>query len=364
MTRSRSHKCFLSNGEDHCSRPDCKRLLSRSTTSTIVLQVKIRGETLQLRNAWRRVTQRLPGDRANAASASNSESASPSRSGDADVATQPDAAVSEPRKQDRGRLEPQVDSAPQSRSQSSQATATVSITAGHSADHGVGGAVSAAAACEVEQPPSCVHKEQQPDTDVAEPELDTPQPAHKRARSAATTSQDPSPAAADGLEAGPDTAVEDPAAVADGAAASELTLMPPCVSPTSAEAPAVVVMVTTNSSPPTSQQGSLVVVTSGGRPHRAASPVCGAVCDDNQSAEPSQAEVTCVTPTKVVTVRAAPVVVTPSTVEVSIVKPTKARLQRAGGRRRGTARQPSAEPKQPTTPAAGAAQKAKRKRQR
>ncbi len=333
-----------------------------STTSALVLQVKIRGETLQLRNAWRRVTQRLPGDRANAASAtSDSESASPSRSGNADVAAQPDAAVSKPREQDGGRLEPQVHRA--SRSPSSQATATVSITAGHAASHGTGGAVSAAAASEVEQPPSCPEEERQLVTDVAEPEPDTTEPARKRARSAVTTSQTPIPAA-DGAEVGPDMVAVTTAVVGDGAAASDVTLMPFCDAPLPMEAPAVVVMAMTNSSPPASQQGSLVIMTTGGRPHRAASPVCGAVCDDNQSAEPSQAAVVCVTPTKVVTVRAAPVVVTPSTVELVVVKPTKAKPQSAGGRRRGIARQPSAEPKQPTTPAAGTARKAKRKRQR
>ena len=328
-----------------------------------MLQVKIRGETLQLRNAWRRVTQRLPGDRANAAAASNSESASPSRSGDADVAAQTEAVASEPREQDGGGLEPQVDSAPQSRSPSSQATATASISTRHRAGNGVHGAVSAAAAGEVEQPPSCPQEEQQLVADPAEAEPDTPAPAHERARSAATTSQTPSPTADDPTQI-PDRVVVAPAAVGDGGAASDLTLMAPCDAPASVDAPPVVVMVTTCSSPPASQQGSLVVVTSSARSHGAASPARVAVCAHTQSMEYSQAALTCVTPTKVVPVQAAPVVVTPSTVEVVVVKPNKAKPQRAGGRRRGTARQPSAEPKQPVTPAAGAAQKTKRKRER
>ena len=328
--------------------------------NTVELQVKIRGETLQLRNAWRRVTQRLPGDRANAASADNSESASPSRSGNADVATQPDADMSTPTKQKAGHLEAQAHSA--LRARSSQATATVSITAGHPAGDGVLGEASVAVAHEVEQPLKCLEPAQQLITDVAEPEPDTPEPAHKRARSAATTSQTPSPAA-DGPASSPDTAVAATAAVGDGAAACDATLLRPCDTIVTADAHAVTVMVIANNSPPALQQGNTVVVTSGGRPHGAASPACDAACPHTTSAEPRLAELTCVTPTQIKLAEAALTTVTPSTVKVTVAKPAKAKPQRAGGRRKGRAGQSSAELKQPATPAAGPAQKGKRKRQ-
>ena len=327
------------------------------------LQVKIRGETLQLRNAWRRVTQRLPEDRA-AASTSSSAPATSSSSGDADAAANTqalaDAAVSQLAKQTAGPA-PEVQSASESRS--SQATATVSTIAEHPTGDGVRSGVPLADAGEVEQPVSRTGAAQQRLADVSEPEPDAPEPPHKRAKSAKTRVRNRI-SAARAVTATLDGA--GPVAAGGSAAASELTLAVPPSAPPLADGPLdVAVTLPVGESQPTPQRGNVAPESSNGDGSRAASLDGDAGCMLVEAVEPSQAEATCITPVPIQLKQAVLTAAKPSALELEIAEPSKVSPQHGAGRRRGKACPASpAEPQQPATPAAGAAQKAKRKRKR
>ena len=320
---------------------------------------------MQLRNAWRRVQQRLPEDRG-AASAADSEAESPSSSGNANAAGGVHAAAlataSMPEMPRNGRSERPQHSA--SLSRSSQATATVSITAAHPARDVVRGAVAPSTMDEVEQPLSCSVAAQHLPEPVAEAQPDTPEPPSKKARPAVTAAPDTSPVAESSADRLVGSALE-AAAVSNCAdlASEQMPAQPHDASPPPEILPASVTLGTGGSQPALQEVDPAGVDIEGGRPPNA-TPDSDADRIGNGLVEPSQPALTCITPSQMEPVEAVPTTVTPSTVELEVVQPSTITLRRAVRRRRGKACQAPSEPQQPATPAVGGSHKAKSKRKR